>query len=110
MSSELENPATPNIVTCTAFRAVQVGSTLIGYADLHLASPYRLKFFGCPVFRSDDRLSVGLPTKPHRAEAGKQKYAPVVAFDDHRLLERFSSAAAEAVLDIAPDLKGTAHG
>lgn len=101
------------IVTCIGFHRLSGAGALAGFADLHLAAPYLMRLFGCAVFVADDgRMSVALPTRPimsrdsqqSRDEHGKARYAPVVAFDDQRMLAAFSADDAAAVSTYAPEL------
>ncbi|MBW9116625.1 hypothetical protein JNB88_23615 [Rhizobium cauense] len=100
-------------VTCIDFHRLTGAGALAGFADLHLAAPYRMRLFGCAVFVTDDfRMSVALPTRTilsrdgqqTRDECGKAKYAPVIAFDDQQMLAAFVAAAVAAVTAYASEL------
>lgn len=94
------------IVSCIGFHAARGDSALAGYADLHLGAPYRLRLLSCPCFVNDGVMSVSLPTRPYQDDAGRQKYAPMVAFDDQAMLARFAEESAAVVLAYVPSILG----
>ncbi len=91
------------IVHCIGFRSAgNAGSPLAGYADLHLAAPYRLRLFNCPCFVNDGVLSVSMPASPYQDVSGRQNTTQAIAFDDEGMLARFAEEAAAAVLAYLP--------